>query len=167
MPIALPLTIGGDAHVDKISDFLLFATASTLAMMWLVAGIGLALTIKREYLLTFVSFQTGCAYAESVFHNNEGNESRRVRIFFFNERQWRAIRDHVRQWVLIAYAAWKALMPSWFTTDLQARIPDGFMPTQALHDLNVHAPDGRRPTLMGLLRRASQHVVVSDQEPSY
>ena len=47
--------------MDKISDFLLFATASTLAMMWLVSGIGLALTIKREYLLTFVSLQSGCS----------------------------------------------------------------------------------------------------------
>jgi hypothetical protein len=74
-----------------------------------------------------------------------------------NERHWQAIRDRVRQWVLSVYAAWQALMPAFFTADLQARIPDDFMPAQAVQDLNAQSRDGRRPTLqnMGLLRRAS------------
>jgi hypothetical protein len=49
-------------------------------------------------------------------------------------------------------------MPAFFTADLQARIPDDFMPAQAVQDLNAQSRDGRRPTLqnMGLLRRVSQ-----------
>ncbi len=149
--------IGADAHVNKIDEVPLFAIVSTLAIFWLTAVLGLALAIKREYLCTFVSRQTGCAYAQSAFHNNEGNDAQRVQIFFYNERQWQAIRDRVRQWVLSVYAAWKALMPSWFTTDLQARIPDDFMPVHVVHELNAQAPDGRRPTVqgMGVLRRVS------------
>ena len=48
-------------------------------------------------------------------------------------------------------------MPAFFTADLQARIPDDFMPAQVVQDLNAQSPDGRRPTVqnMGLLRRAS------------
>jgi hypothetical protein len=48
-------------------------------------------------------------------------------------------------------------MPAFFTTDLQARIPDDFMPAQVVQDLNAQSPDGRRPTLqsMGLVRRVS------------
>ena len=115
-------------HKDKIHDAQLFAMVSTLAVVWLVTGLGLALTIKREYLHTFVSLQTGYADTQSTFLDNERDEARRVLIFFCNERQWRAIRDRVRQWVLSVYAAWKALMPSWFTEDLQTRIPDDFMP---------------------------------------
>ncbi len=48
-------------------------------------------------------------------------------------------------------------MPAFFTADLQARIPDDFMPVQAVQDLNAQSPDGRRSTLqnMGLLRRVS------------
>jgi hypothetical protein len=89
--------------------------------------------------------------------DNQGNDAKRVYIFFLNERHWQAIRDRVRQWVLSVYAAWQALMPAFFTADLQARIPDDFMPAQAVQDLNTQSPDGRRPTLqnMGLLRRAS------------
>jgi hypothetical protein len=150
-------------HKDKIHDGLLFAIVSTLAGLWLLAVLGLALTMKREYLRTFVSLRTGYADTQSYFLDNEGDDARRIHIFFCNERQWRAIRDCVRQWVLRLYAAWKALMPSWFTTDLQARIPDDFMPAQAVHELNAQAPDGRRPTVqgMGLLRRAS-HAAAAD-----
>ena len=89
--------------------------------------------------------------------DNQGNDAKRVYIFFLNERHWQAIRDRVRQWVLSAYATWQALMPAFFTADLQARIPDDFMPAQAVQDLNTQSPDGRRPTLqnMGLVRRMS------------
>jgi hypothetical protein len=158
--------IGADAHVGKISDVPLFAAVGMSAIVWLVAVLGLALTIKREYLRTFVSLRTGYADTQSAFLDNEGNDARRVHIFFCNERQWRAIRDRVRQWVLSVYAAWKALMPSWFTTDLQARIPDDFMPAQAVHELNAQAPEGRRPTEQGmdLLRRVSLQAVVSADE---
>ena len=159
---------GVDMRASKIGDVPLFAIVMTLAVLLLVAVVGLSLTIKREYLRTFVSLQTGCGYAQSYFLNNEGDDAKRVEIFFHNERQWQAIRNRVREWVLGMYAVWKALMPSWFTTDLRARIPDEFMPAQVVHELNAQAPGGRRPTLqnMGLLRRLSHAAVVSAEDSS-
>ena len=71
---------------------------------------------------------------------------KRVEIFHKNERHWQAIRDRVRQWVLNVYATWQALVPPFFTADLQARIPDDSMPAQVVQDLNAQSPDGRRPT---------------------
>jgi hypothetical protein len=64
---------------------------------------------------------------------------------------------------------WQALMPAFFTADLQARIPDDFMPGQAVQDLNAQSPDGRRLTVqnMGLVRRmshASPTDVTSESE---
>jgi hypothetical protein len=148
---------GAIMHASKIGDLPLFATVGALAAMWLIAVVGLSLTIKREYLHTFVSLQTGYAYSQSYFLDNQGDDAKRVRIFFHNERHWRAIRDRVRQWVLSVYATWQAAMPAFFTADLQARIPDDFMPAQAVQDLNAQSPAGRRPTVqnMGLLRRVS------------
>jgi hypothetical protein len=144
-------------HASKIGDLPLFATVGALAAVWLVAIVGLSLTIKREYLHTFVSLQTGYADTQSIFLDHQGNDAKRVNIFFCNERHWQAIRDRVQQWVLSAYAVWQALMPAFFTTDLQARIPDDFMPVHVVQDLNAQSPDGRRPTLqdMGLVRRMS------------
>jgi hypothetical protein len=144
-------------HASKIDDVPLFATVGALAAVWLVAIVGLSLTIKRNYLHTFVSLQTGYADSQSTFLDHQGDDARRINIFFCNERHWQAIRDRVRQWVLSVYAAWQALMPAFFTADLQARIPDDFMPAQVVQDLNAQSPDGRRPTLqnMGLVRRMS------------
>jgi hypothetical protein len=154
-------------HAGKIGDFPLVTIVVTLAVALLVAVAGLSLTIKREYLHTFVSLQTGCAHAQSAFLENDGDDAKRVRIFFHNERQWQAIRNRVRQWVLGMYAVWNALMPSWFTTDVQSRIPDEFMPAQVLHDLVAHPPHGRQtsPQNMGLLRRVS-HAAVTANESS-
>ena len=150
-------------HVSKIGDLPLFATVGALAAAWLVAIVGLSLTIKPKYLHTFVSLQTGYADTQSYFLDNEGDDAKRITIFFCNERHWQAIRDRVRQWVLSVYAAWQALMPAFFTAGLQARIPDDFMPAQAVQDLNAQSPDGRRPTLqnMGLVRRMS-HAAPTD-----
>jgi hypothetical protein len=148
-------------HASKIGDLPLFATVGALTAVWLVPIVGLLLTINRKYLHTFVSLQTGHAFSQSYFLENQG-DAKRVNIFFHNERHWQAIRDRVRQWVLSVYATWQALIPAFFTADLQARIPDDFMPAQAVQDLNAQSPDGRRPTLqnMGLVRRMSHAAPV-------
>jgi hypothetical protein len=130
-------TAGAIMHASKIGDLPLFATAGALAAVWLIAIVGLSCTIKREYLHTFVSLQTGYAATQSYFLDNQGNDARRVVIFFVNERHWQAIRDRVRQWVLSVYATWQALRPAFFTADLQTRIPDDFMPEQAVQDLSA------------------------------
>jgi hypothetical protein len=144
-------------HASKIGDLPLFATVGALAAVWLVAMVGLSSTIEHEYLHTFVSLQTGYADTQSYFLDPQGDDAKRAEIFYKNERHWQAIRDRVRQWVLSAYAAWQALMPAFFTADLQARIPDDFMPAQAVQDLDAQSPAGRRPTLqnMSLVRRMS------------
>jgi hypothetical protein len=151
-------------HASKIGDLPLFATVGALAAVWLMAVVGLSLTIKREYLYTFVSLQTGYSFSQSYFLDNEGDDAKRVYILFMNERHWQAIWDRVRQWVLSVYAAWQVLMPAFFTADLQARIPDDFM--QAVQDLNAQSPAGRRPTLqnMGLLRRVSHASTIVASE---
>jgi hypothetical protein len=107
---------GAIMHVNKIGDSALFATVGMLGVLWPTAVVGLAFTIKRQYLHTFVSLQTGCVFVQSYFLDNEGDDAKRVQIFFSNVRKWRAIWDRVRQWVLSVYAARQALMPVWFTT---------------------------------------------------
>jgi hypothetical protein len=152
----------------KIDDFTLTVSVAALVIVWVISAAGLLHTIKRKFLRTFVSTQTGCDYARSFFLDHEGNDAVRVNIFLFNERQWRSIRDRVREWVRNAYAVWEQLRPTWFNESLQMRIPDDFMPAQVVMQLNAQAPGGRRKTLagMGLLRRvtltAGTDVLVSE-----
>jgi hypothetical protein len=148
---------GAGLLVGKIDPLMLLASVGTLIGVWTMAVVGLSLTIKREYLHTFWSTQTGCAFSLAYFLDNEGNDAIRINILLMNERHWQSIRERVRQWVLCMYATWEALKPTWFTDATKAAIPDNFMPAEALRIESARAPGGRRPTVaeMGVLRRVS------------
>jgi hypothetical protein len=85
----------GDA---KISGPLLYGTVGALGAVWLVAVCAFLLIIKREYVHTFVSLQSGSDYVISYFHDNL-DEARRIQVFYCNELLWEAIRPAVRTWV--------------------------------------------------------------------
>jgi hypothetical protein len=55
------------ANESKIDNLTLFAAVVTLSAVWAIAFAGLLLTMKREYVGSFVSLQTGCAYSRSHF----------------------------------------------------------------------------------------------------
>jgi hypothetical protein len=152
---------------NTIDDFPLIVSVATLIAVWAISAAGLLLTIERKYVRTFVSSQTGCAFACSIFLDHEGNDTMRIKIFFCNEQHWRSIRDRVRQWVHNVYALWEQLRPAWFNDNLQARIPDDIMPAQVVVQLNAQAPGGRRKTAvgMGLVRRVTL-VAGSDEAAS-
>ena len=161
---------GASLSLGKIDDFTLTVSVATLITVWVISAVGFLLTIKRKFIRTFVSTQTGCGYARSIFLDHEGNDAMRIHLFSCNERQWRSIRDLVRQWVRSMYAVWEQLRPTWFNESLQMRIPDDFMPPQVVVQLNAQAPSGRRRTLdgMGLLRRmtlTSGSDVLSEATP--
>jgi hypothetical protein len=130
---------GAGSTAGKIDFITLVASVGTLFAVWAFAALGVWLTMKPKYHRTFWSTQTGCAYSQSYFLDNDGNDAKRIEIFAINERHWRAIRDRVRQWVLAMYANWQALQPVWFTDAVKAQIPDAFIPTEALRRENARA----------------------------
>jgi hypothetical protein len=142
---------------SKIDDLPLFVSAVTLVVVWAISAAALVLTSNRKYVRTFVSTQTGSAYACNAFLDHEGNDSIRIHIFLFSERKWRSIRDRVKQWVCSFYAVWEQVRPTWFNESLKASIPDDFLPSQVLVQLNAQAPGGRRKSVaeMGVVRRMS------------
>ncbi len=131
--------VGSTAGKPEIDPIMLVASVGTLFAVWALAALGVWRTMKPEYRRTFWSTQTGCAYSQSKFLDNEGKDAKRIEIFSMNERHWRAIRDRVRQWVLAMYATWQALKPVWFTDAVKAQIPDAFIPTEALRRENARA----------------------------
>ncbi len=144
----------------KIDPITLVASVGTLFGVWALAALGVWRMMKPEYRRTFWSTQTGYAYTQSKFLDNEGNDAKRIEIFSMNERHWRAIRDRVRQWVFAMYAAWQALKPVWFTDAIKAQIPDAFIPTEALRTENARARQA-----VGRLRSLSSVVGVMSPQP--
>ncbi len=64
----------------------------TLSAVWPIAFVGSLLTMKREYVGTFMSLQTGCDYSQSsnIYCKSSANQW---------HWHWLSIRDLVRQWV--------------------------------------------------------------------
>jgi hypothetical protein len=85
----------GDA---KISGLFIYGTVGALVAVWFVAFCAFLLIIKREYVHTFVSLQSGSDYVISSFRDNL-DEARRIEIFYDNELMWESIRPAVRAWV--------------------------------------------------------------------
>jgi hypothetical protein len=83
----------------KIAGPVLYGIVGALGAVWLVSFCAFLLIIKREYVHTFVSLQTGSDYTISYFRDNVANEARRIRILFDNERTWCSIRGAVKWWV--------------------------------------------------------------------
>jgi hypothetical protein len=82
----------------KISGPFLYGTVGTLIALWFVAFCAFLLIIKREYVHTFVSLQSGSDYVIGYFRDNV-DQGRRIQIFYSNERMWESIRPAVRAWV--------------------------------------------------------------------
>jgi hypothetical protein len=85
----------GDA---KISGQFLYGTVGALVAVWLVAFCAFLIIIKRKYVHTFVSLQSGSDYIISYFRDND-EEALRIQIFYCNEVLWESIRPAVRAWV--------------------------------------------------------------------
>jgi hypothetical protein len=118
----------GGSTVGKIDLITLLAAVGTLFAIWALATLGVWLAMKPEYRRTFWSTQTGYAYTQSYFLNNQGNDAKRIVIFSMNEDHWRDLRPQVGQWVLANYSMWHALRPLWFTDAVKAQIPVDFIP---------------------------------------
>jgi hypothetical protein len=82
----------------KISGPFLYGTVGALVAVWLVAFCAFLLIIKREYVHTFISLQSGSDYTIGNFRDNL-DEARRIQIFYYNELLWESIRPAVRTWV--------------------------------------------------------------------
>ena len=65
---------------SKVGGRLLYGTVGVLGAVWFLSFGAFLLTIKREYVHTFISLQTGSDYTISYFRDNISNEARRIRI---------------------------------------------------------------------------------------
>ena len=128
--------------------------------------------MKRKYLGTFVSLQTGCAYSRSHFLDHPGDDARRILIFSTNQWHWRSIRDLVRQWVLGAYTTWQMLSPAWLNNRLRALISH---PRRLPADTSGAAAEctsagqggGKRPTTWALCGGSRRRSLAARTPPSH
>ncbi len=111
---------------DKIDDAPLFTALAVLVGTWAVALGTFLLSINRTHLGTFVSTETGAQFLRRRFDHFAGNDEERMDIFTHHRSLWAPFADVVQAWVAQQHAT-MSVQP-WFTPEVKARIPDGFLP---------------------------------------
>jgi hypothetical protein len=94
------------------------------------------LLMKREYVSTFFSTQTGHAWVKEKFVKG-GTDELKAWTLGCNKKQWMSIRDDVKAWTLENWERWEEEKPKWFDNDrFKAAVDDDMIPPASLRKMN-------------------------------
>jgi len=79
------------------------------------------LLMKKEYRLTF--FTTMTAKQQVMDRFSADDEAVKAAVLKKNKKQWRAIREDVKEWVQANWWRWKEEKPEWFNLSWQSKVP--------------------------------------------
>ncbi len=145
----------------KLEAATLYAFVGTLTAISIVSYGVLLLMMRRKYVRTFFSTQTGAEFVMSHFLDNDGNDEQRALIFLKKQELWRPIRPQVQAWLHSRFKVWRRTKPAWFTDALVACIPIDMLPVRDAKRLSAQAPGGRRSTVHDADASLTQRMSVS------
>ena len=121
----------------------------SLSAGWLTLFLSFLLLMKRNYVSTFFSTQSGHAWVQSYFVSGKTDEVKKS-IFEFNKKQWASIQDDVKAWTLENWERWEEEKPEWFNDAWKSFLDDDMIPPTFLQKMGG-AGSRRRSSLGGLM----------------
>jgi hypothetical protein len=115
---------------------------------WLVVFCVLLCLMKRDYIRTFFSLQTGNQLVQSWFLEGDSDE-KKIKILDVNPHLWKSIRPQVRAFLLENWERWEEEKPAWFDDKIMAMVDDDMMPPEALARLRHKGGGKRRRSSLG------------------
>jgi hypothetical protein len=123
------------SNSSTLSEAEAFAVVGGLSSAWLLVFLVFLLTIKRRFLGTFVSMETGREWVQSYFVSGT-QDAVKKRVLENNKMLWLPIREEVKEWVLENWEIWEEEEPDWFTDPAwKALVDDDMIPTSRLGEL--------------------------------
>ena len=147
----------GDDKIDASSIYLFIGG---LQALWVVAVVLFLSKIKRKYLSAFYSIETSPQYIRAVFVDNTDAGAKMV-ILGVHTDHWLEIRDDVKAYSLEHWKRWEEEKPAWFNKKFKAKVPDDFIPKEALEKLKYHQD---RRSKGGKRRSSSGKLLVEEEE---
>jgi len=118
-------SVGGEEsglEESTVVTIMMFACAGMV-----VSYATLLVSMKREYLHTFISTKTGNESAQEMFTKNEDDEQR-FGIFGDNRHRWEhKIGAEVKAWINERLPLWLEEPPEWFNDQKRSVIPDDYV----------------------------------------
>ena len=145
-----------------------------LSSSWLIFFTCFLLIMKKSYLSTFFSLQTGHAWVKASFLNGT-DDQQKTRVLRKNRKQWASIRGDVKAWTLENWERWEEEKPAFFNDAFKASVDDDMIPAASLRKLRGAGSSRRRSSLgeaMGLVvvkeaadEETVEDVDVAEEEP--
>ena len=125
-----------------------YQIAAGISGAWLVvSGVFLSL-LKKKYIGTFFSTQTGNEWAQNWFLNGVTDQFK-IKVLNMNPHCWKSIRPQVREWLLENWNTWEDEKPEWFNDIFMSWVDDDMMPPEALRRLRLKGGGERRRSSLG------------------
>ena len=134
-----------DAGIKRESAYQI---AAGISGAWLVVSVVFLSLIKKEYIGTFYSTQTGNEYVQNKFLKGETDQIK-AKILNKNPHCWKSIRPQVRGWLLENWYMWEDEKPEWFDEVFMSWVDDDMMPPDALMRLRQKGGGSRRRSSIG------------------
>jgi hypothetical protein len=138
---------GVDAVMDESVAWTIVGGLSGLGVSFFACFL---LLMKRKYVSTFFSTETGYAWVQSYFVSGQTDEVKK-RIFEHNKRQWLSIRDDVKAWTMENWERWEEETPEWFTDAWKSGVDDDMIPPASVQKLKGGGGERRRSSIGDLL----------------
>ena len=136
----------------------------SLSASWMCVFAAFLLLMKRPYLGTFFSFQSGHAWAKEKFITGDTDELKAWTLGC-NKKQWMSIRDDVKAWTLENWERWEEEKPAWFNDAWMGMVEDDMIPPASLRKLKGGKSERRRSSLGDVLGVGAKVAPVGGGEP--
>ena len=115
---------------------------------WMAASGVFLSVIKKKYIGTFFSTQTGNEWVQSLFLEGATDQVK-AEILGCNPHCWKSIRPQVGAWLLENWDKWEDEKPEWFSDIFMSWVDDDIMPPDALRRLKLKGGGARRRSSLG------------------
>jgi hypothetical protein len=146
-----------------------WSIVGSLGGAWLVSFLLFLKLMKKKYRRTFFSLETGVEWAQKFFLNGK-TDVVKVAVLGCNRKQWKAIEEDVKVWVLENWDGWEEEKPGFFTENFKAGLDEDWLTPAELRRQKMAGGGQRRRSSLGELmggsvqgRRLSATVVPFDE----
>jgi hypothetical protein len=130
-----------DAVLDKSNAWMI---VGSLSGAWIAFFGASLLLMKKKYVTTFFSLQSGHAWVKEKFINGDTDELKAWTLGC-NKKQWASIRDDVKAWTMENWERWEEEKPEFFNDAWKAGVDDDLIPPSSLR--NGDESERRRSSL--------------------
>jgi hypothetical protein len=138
---------GNGGVVDRTTAWMM---VGSLSSAWALNFAAFLLFMKKSYLSTFFSLQTGHAWVKAMFLECT-DDRQKIRTLRKNKKQWLSIRPDVKAWTLENWERWEEERPEWFNDAWKAGVDDDMIPPASLRALSGVGSERRRSSLGDVL----------------